>query len=78
MPTPRKFHIQASQYQEALNKNRAIQIGKVVCFLRQNPLSTSDEVFKATGCGVSIAYKYVRQTKYNGQTCWRLNHKKLP
>lgn len=50
--------------------------GKVIAFLKENPLSTADEVFAATECGVSRC-RYIKQARYNGKTVWRLNHKKL-
>jgi hypothetical protein len=50
--------------------------GKVYAFLKNNPLSTAEEIYKATGCGV-IGLTYITHRRYNGQVCWRLNHRKL-
>ncbi len=47
-----------------------------MAFLKDNPLSTSEEIFKATGSGV-LGMKYVRPKKYHGKTVWRLNHPKM-
>jgi hypothetical protein len=52
-------------------------IGKVVQFVRANPLSTAAEIYKGCGVGVTLARKYVKQKKYNGQWVYRLNHQKL-
>ncbi len=60
--------------------NKAIytqKIGKVVQFLKEHPLSTCDEVYDACGISVMEAVRWVRQTKYNGKTVWRLNHPKM-
>lgn len=48
---------------------------KVVAFIIEHPLSTASEVFNATGSGV-VGHRFLRPTKYNGQTVWRLNHPK--
>ena len=72
----RQFHCQAGEYTERLRQAEAERTGKVVRFLRDNPLSTAEEVFKATGCGV-VGMKYLTHTKYNGKTVWRLNHRRL-
>lgn len=77
MPTLRRFHIQAGQYREENRKKAAINCGKVVKFLRENPLSTCDEIYKACGVGVGVAQKYVKWVRYNGQVCYRLNHAKI-
>lgn len=72
--TIRKFHIQAGQYQEEKAKERALKVGKVASFLRENPLSTRDEIFKATGItmGSVMNRGIFRVVKYNGKYCWRL------
>jgi hypothetical protein len=53
------------------------RVGKVVAFLREHPLSTSDEIWRGCGVGVMSALKWVCQKKYRGQIVWRLNHRKL-
>lgn len=78
MPTPRCFHIQAGEYHEKAKARSDQRVGKVVSFVRANPLSTSDEIFQATGYGPMVAVKYIKQVKYNGQICWRINRSKCP
>jgi hypothetical protein len=73
----RCFHKEASEYHERDRQTRAERIGKVVRFLREHPLSTSDEVYAATGVGVMDATKYCINVVYNGNRVWRLNHRKL-
>jgi hypothetical protein len=55
----------------------AERIGAVVRFIRANPLSTSEEIFKATGFGPMIATKYIKSVKYGSGRAWRLNHAKI-
>jgi len=73
---PRRFRPGYGEYLDRMRQENAERCGKVVRFLREHPLSTSQEVFNATGCGV-IGNKWVTWTKYNGQTVWRLNHPKM-
>lgn len=48
--------------------------GKVVCFLKQNPLSTSQDIYAATGVGIhAVAKKGMFSNPiYQGKRCWRL------
>lgn len=58
-------------------KEAQLAIGKVVQFVRANPLSTAKEIYDAVGVSPSAARKYVKPKKYNGQTVYRLNHEAL-
>lgn len=54
------------------------RLAKVMKFLKDNPLSTADEIYAATGIGVlSVAGKLVNQVKYEGKTVWRIRQKAL-
>jgi len=48
---------------------------KVIKFLLANPLSSSEEVSAATGCGVGdVRAGLLKYTQYNGKRCYRISH----
>jgi hypothetical protein len=62
----------------AAKKVRRVEmVGAVVRFLKANPLSTSDEIFKATGYSPMVATRWVTNHMYNGQRVWRVNTAKM-
>lgn len=59
-----------------LSQREAIEERTLIAYLREHPLSTADEIFKATGLAL-VGRRYIRGKRYNGQWVWRLNHPKL-
>lgn len=52
-------------------------VGKIIVWLKANPLSTADEVFKAVGIPVGVAQQYTKGCRYNGNWCYRVNNAKI-
>lgn len=48
---------------------------KVIKFLLANPLSSSEEIYAATGCGTgNVRAGLLKYTQYNGKRCYRISH----
>lgn len=62
---------------EKKNRDAAERRGKVVRFLREHPLSTSEEIFAATGCGPGNAGGLLKAPFYNGHRVYRLDNAKV-
>ncbi len=72
-----RFHIAAGEYLERTKKQEVLRTQAIVNFLRENPLSTSDQIFQATGFGPMNAKKWIYSLVYKGQRVWRVNHRKM-
>lgn len=59
------------------SKKSLEQEGKVMAFLKENPLSTAEEIHLAVGPVGLIGLKYVRGKMYDGKWVWRLNLPKM-
>lgn len=74
----RDFHFKASEYHAEARKRRVQTTAKIVVFLNEHPLSTSKEIFDATGASISSAWgKFFRRIRYHGRLCYRVNHAAL-
>lgn len=73
-----QFHFHARQYHEEARESLAKKIGKVVSYVRANPLCTTEEIKKATGISPMVAISMLKQVKYGNPPvrCWRINKEK--
>ncbi len=75
MPVPRRFRPGYGEFLAAKEREAQIRNGKVLQFVRANPLSTAKQIFEATGFGVG-GNPYIKRVVYNGESCYRENTEK--
>ena len=70
----RQFDMRAGDYADAERRIKAEKRGHVVRWLKQNPLSTAKEIWKATGVSINSVSnkKMFKSVKYTGKICWRV------
>lgn len=71
------FHFRAGDQAAERREAKVKLIVKVIRFLKDNPLSTCEEVYKGCGVSVNVAQSWVTPKKYEGKTCYRVNWPKL-
>lgn len=75
MPVPRRFRPGYGERMEQQRQRFAVRNGKVFQYVKEHPLETAEQIFKATGFGVSNN-PYIKAVRYEGKTVYRVNTEK--